>query len=159
MNELEALALALEVEKTELKFYIRLARKARDERARKMFLFLAREEAEHWDLFEEKFLEEVVEKCELPAVDREMLEKLIVQTDEENLSEVDAVRIGMEQEKLTWEFYEKAAKEAEHDSVRRLFEELARIEKAHYELLRAQYDAVMKTGIWMDYQDFSLEVD
>ncbi len=159
MNELEALALALEVEKTELKFYIRLARKARDERARKMFLFLAKEEAEHWDLFEEKFLEEVVEKCELPAVDREMLEKLIVQTDEENLSEVDAVRIGMEQEKLTWEFYEKAAKEAEHDSVRRLFEELARIEKAHYELLRAQYDAVMKTGIWMDYQDFSLEVD
>ncbi|MEO2151699.1 MAG: rubrerythrin, partial [Thermococcus sp.] len=33
------------------------------------------------------------------------------------------------------------------------------IEKAHYELLKAQYDAVMKTGIWMDYQDFSLEVD
>ncbi len=159
MNELEALALALEVEKTELKFYIRLARKARDERARKMFLFLAKEEAEHWDLFEEKFLDEVVEKCELPAVSREMLEKLIVRTDEENLSEVDAVRIGMEQEKLTWGFYEKAAKEAEHDSVRRLFEELARIEKAHYELLRAQYDAIMKTGIWMDYQDFSLEVD
>ncbi|WP_297465738.1 ferritin family protein [Thermococcus sp.] len=159
MNELEALALALEVEKTELKFYIRLARKARDERARKMFLFLASEEAEHWDLFEERFLEEVVEKCELPAVDREMLEKLIVQTDGENLSEVDAVKIGMEQEKLTWEFYEKAAKEAEHDSVRRLFEELAKIEKAHYELLKAQYDAIMKTGIWMDYQDFSLEVD
>ena len=159
MNELEALALALEVEKTELKFYIRLARKARDERARKMFLFLASEEAEHWDLFEERFLEEVVEKCELPAVDREMLEKLIVQTDGENLSEVDAVKIGMEQEKLTWEFYEKAAKEAEHDSVRRLFEELAKIEKAHYELLKAQYDAIMKTGIWMNYQDFSLEVD
>ncbi len=159
MNELEALALALEVEKTELKFYIRLARKARDERARKMFLFLAKEEAEHWDLFEEKFLEEVVEKCELPAVDREMLGKLIVQTDEGNLSEVDAVKIGMEQEKLTWEFYEKAAEEAEHDSVRRLFEELARIEKSHYELLKAQYDSVMKTGIWMDYQDFSLEVD
>ena len=159
MNELEALALALEVEKTELKFYIRLARKARDERARKMFLFLAKEEAEHWDLFEEKFLGEVVEKCGLPAVDKETLGKLIVQTDEENLSEVDAVKIGMEQEKLTWEFYEKAAKEAEHDSVRRLFEELARIEKSHYELLKAQYDSVMKTGIWMDYQDFSLEVD
>ncbi len=159
MNELEALALALEVEKTELKFYIRLARKARDEKARKMFLFLAKEEAEHWDLFEKRFLEDLVEKCELPAVNGETLKGLIVQTDEENLSEVDAVRIGMEQEKLTWEFYEKAAKEAEHDSVRRLFEELARIEKAHYELLRAQYDAVMKTGIWMDYQDFSLEVD
>jgi len=159
MNELEALALALEVEKTELKFYIRLARKARDEKARKMFLFLAKEEAEHWDLFEGKFLEEMVEKCELPAVDREMLGKLIVQADEENLSEVDAVRIGMEQEKLTWEFYENAAKEAEHDSVRRLFEELARIERSHYELLKAQYDAVMKTGIWMDYQDFSLEID
>ncbi|WP_297519996.1 ferritin family protein [Thermococcus sp.] len=159
MNELEALALALEVEKTELKFYIRLARKARDEKARKMFLFLAKEEAEHWDLFEKRFLEDLVEKCELPAVNGETLKGLIVQTDEENLSEVDAVRIGMEQEKLTWEFYEKAAKEAEHDSVRRLFEELARIEKSHYELLRAQYDAVMKTGIWMDYQDFSLEVD
>ena len=159
MNEVEALALALEVEKAELKFYIRLARKARDEKARKMFLFLAREEADHWDLFERRFIEDLVEKCELPAVDRELMKRLVVKVDEENLSEVDAVKIGMEQEKLTWEFYEEAAKEAEHDSVRRLFEELAKIEKSHYELLKAQYDAVMKTGIWMDYQDFSLEID
>ncbi|ASJ02895.1 rubrerythrin [Thermococcus profundus] len=158
MNELEALALALEVEKNELKFYLKLARKAKDERARKMFLFLANEEAEHWNLFEEKFVEELIEKCELPAVDRELAEKLVVE-EPETLSEVDAVKVGMEQEKLTWEFYEKAAREAEHESVRRIFEELAKVEKAHYELLKAQYDAVMKTGIWMDYQDFSLEVD
>lgn len=57
----------------------------------------------------------------------------------------------MEREKLTWSC-EKAAKEAGHESVRGIFEELAKIEKA-------QYDSVMKTGIWMDYQDFSLEVD
>jgi len=159
MNELEALALALEVEKAELNFYIRLARKASDERAKRMFLFLAKEEAEHWSIFEEKFVEKLIEECELPAVDRTLLEKLLVSVDEKDLSEVDAVRIGMEQEKLTWEFYEKAAKEAEHDSVRRVFEELAKVEKSHYELLKAQYDSVMKTGIWMDYQDFSLEVD
>ncbi|WP_297504898.1 ferritin family protein [Thermococcus sp.] len=159
MNELEALALALEVEKAELNFYIRLARKASDERAKRMFLFLAREEAEHWSIFEEKFVEKLIEKCELPAVEGAMLGKLLVSVDEKDLSEVDAVRIGMEQEKLTWEFYEKAAKEAKHDSVRRVFEELAKVEKSHYELLKAQYDSVMKTGIWMDYQDFSLEVD
>ena len=159
MNELEALALALEVEKAELNFYIRLARKASDERAKRMFLFLAKEEAEHWSIFEEKFVEKLIEECELPAVDRTLLEKLLVSVDEKDLSEVDAVRIGMEQEKLTWEFYEKAAKAAEHDSVRRVFEELAKVEKSHYELLKAQYDSVMKTGIWMDYQDFSLEVD
>jgi len=159
MNELEALALALEVEKAELNFYIRLARKAGNERARKMFLFLAGEEAEHWSIFEENFVRKLVEECELPAVDKEVLEKLLVSAEEENLSEVDAVRIGMEQEKLTWEFYEKAAEEAEHEAVRRVFEELAKVEKAHYELLKAQYDSLMKTGIWMDYQDFSLEVD
>ena len=159
MDELEALALALEVEKAEMKFYLNLARKTKDEKARKMFLFLAREEADHWEQFEEKFVEKLIEKCELPAVNRELLESLLVKADERNLSEVDAVRIGMEQEKLTWEFYEKAAREAEHDDVKRVFEELAKIEKAHYELLKAQYDSVMKTGIWMDYQDFSLEID
>ncbi|NJE10513.1 ferritin family protein [Thermococcus sp. MAR1] len=158
MNELEALALALEVEKAELKFYLNLAKKTKDEKAKKMFLFLAGEEAEHWEVFEEKFLESVVEKCQLPAINEELLEKLLVKA--ENIdSEVDAVKIGMEQEKLTWEFYEKAAREAEHEAVRRIFEELAKVEKAHYELLKAQYDSVMKTGIWMDYQDFSLEVD
>ncbi|WP_456422643.1 ferritin family protein [Thermococcus sp.] len=158
MNELEALALALEVEKEELKFYLNLARKTKDEKARKMFLFLAKEEAEHWDQFEKLFLERVAEECQLPAINEELLEKLLVKA--ENIdSEVDAVKIGMEQEKLTWEFYEKAAREAEHENVRRVFEELAKIEKAHYELLKAQYDSVMKTGIWMDYQDFSLEVD
>ncbi|WP_010477711.1 ferritin family protein [Thermococcus zilligii] len=159
MNELEALALALEVEKAELRFYIELAKKAKDERAKKMFLFLAGEEAGHWAIFEEKFLEALVEKCELPTVDRGLLEKLVVRVDEENPGEVEAVKIGMEQEKLTWEFYERAAEEAEHESVRKIFEMLAKVEKAHYELLKAQYDSVMKTGIWMDYQDFSLEVD
>ncbi|NJE41914.1 ferritin family protein [Thermococcus sp. GR6] len=159
MKEIETLALALEVEKTELKFYLELAKKAKDDRARRMFLFLAHEEAGHWSLFEEKFVEALIEKCELPSVDRKTLEKLLVNVDEKNLSEVDAVRIGMEQEKLTWEFYERAAKEAEHEGVRRIFEELAKVEKSHYELLKAQYDSVMKTGIWMDYLDFSLEVD
>ncbi|MDV3103466.1 ferritin family protein [Thermococcus waiotapuensis] len=159
MNELEALALALEVEKAELRFYIELAKKAKDERAKKMFLFLAGEEAGHWAIFEEKFLEALVKKCELPTVDRGLLEKLVVRVDEENPGEVDAVKIGMEQEKLTWEFYERAAEEAEHESVKKIFEELAKVENAHYELLKAQYDSVMKTGIWMDYQDFSLEVD
>ncbi len=77
MNELEALALALEVEKAELNFYIKLAKRAKDERARKMFLFLAGQEAEHWDIFEEKFVEKLVEECELPAVDKAMLEKLV----------------------------------------------------------------------------------
>jgi len=159
MDELEALGLALEVEKAELKFYLKLAKKASNERAKRMFLFLGGQEAGHWELLEEKFLGVVIEKCELPAVDRKTLEKLLVSVNEKNLSEVDAVRIGMEQEKLTWEFYEKAAKTAEHDSVRGVFEELAAVEKGHYELLRAQYDSIMKTGIWMDYQDFSLEVD
>ncbi len=158
MNELEALALALEIEKVELKFYLGLARKAKDERAKKMFLFLAEEEAEHWKAFEGRFVEELIERCELPAVDRELLEKLTPKYEGE-LSEVDAVRIGMEQEKLTWGFYEEAAKNAEHGDVKRVFEELAGVEKGHYELLRAQYDSIMKTGIWMDYQDFSLEVD
>ncbi len=158
MDELEALALALEVEKAEMRFYLDLARKTKDEKAKKMFLFLAKEEADHWEQFEERFLERVAEECKLPAISEELLEKLLVKA-EEIESEVDAVRIGMEQEKLTWEFYERAAKEARHGSVRRLFEELAKIEKAHYELLKAQYDSVMKTGIWMDYQDFSLEAD
>ncbi|NJE85906.1 rubrerythrin [Thermococcus sp. CX2] len=158
MDELEALALALEVEKVELEFYLEMARNAKEERARKMFLFLAGEEAGHWDIFEEKFAEKLVEKCKLPAVDKDTLEKLTPKYEGE-LSEVKAVEIGMEQEKLTWEFYEKAAEEAKDENVRRIFRELAKVEKAHYELLKAQYDAVMKTGIWMDYQDFSLEVD
>ncbi|WP_456451129.1 hypothetical protein [Palaeococcus sp. (in: euryarchaeotes)] len=37
----------------------------------------------------------------------------------------------MEQEKRTWAFYEKAAEEAEDESVKRVFREFARVEKAH----------------------------
>ncbi|KUK00112.1 MAG: hypothetical protein PWP49_1777 [Thermococcaceae archaeon] len=158
MKEINALALALEVEKAELRFYIEMAKRAKDERAKKMFLFLAGEEAEHWDVFEKKFVEKLLQKPEMPQVDEELLEKLTPKYEGE-LSEVKAVELGMEQEKLTWEFYEKAAEEAEDENVRKIFNELAKVEKAHYELLKAQYDSVTKTGIWMDYQDFSLEVD
>lgn len=65
----------------------------------------------------------------------------------------------MEQEKFIWEFYEKVVKEVEYESVRRFFEELVKVEKGYYEFLKVQYDFVMQMGIWMDYQDFSFEVD
>ncbi len=157
-DELEALTLALEVEKAEMKFYLEMARKAKEERASRMFLFLASEEAEHWDIFEDNLIKKLVEKCKLPSFDKEYLKKLTPVYGGQ-LSEVKAVELGMEQEKRTWEFYEKAAREARDEDVGKVFHELAEVEKAHYELLRAQYDSIMKTGIWMDYQDFSLEID
>ncbi len=158
INELQALASALEIEKAELRFYIQMATKAKNEKAKNMFLFLAREEAEHWDLFESNLIRKIAETGKIPVAIREIVEELTPEY-EGTLSEIKAVELGMQQEKVTWEFYEKAAEEAEDKKVRELFRRLAKIEEAHYELLKAQYDSVMKTGIWMDYQDFSLEVD
>ena len=65
----------------------------------------------------------------------------------------------MEQEKLTWKFYEKAAEEVEDENIKKLFNELAKIEKTHYELLKVQYHSVMNTGMWIDRKDFNLEGD
>jgi len=48
----------------------------------------------------------------------------------------------MEQEKLTWKFYEKAAEEVEDENIKKLFNELAKIEKTHYELLKVQYHSL-----------------
>jgi len=158
MKELEVLATALEVEKAELRFYIEAAKKTRDERAKKMFLFLANEEAGHWDEFEKKLMEKVAEFGKKPEINKEIVEKLTPKFEGE-IDEIKAVEIGMQQEKLTWEFYEKASKDVEDEKVKRIFRELAKVEEAHYNLLKAQYDSVSKTGIWMDYQDFSLEVD
>ncbi|HII61893.1 ferritin-like domain-containing protein [Pyrococcus horikoshii] len=158
MKVVDALALALEVEKTELKFYLEMARIAKEEKARKMFLFLASEEAEHWRIFEEKLINELLKSCERPRIDEEIVKKLTPKVEGE-LSEIKAVEIGMEQEKATWEFYEKLAEEIRDEDVRKTLRELAKVEESHYELLKAQYDSVAKTGIWMDYQDFSLEVD
>jgi len=53
----------------------------------------------------------------------------------------------MQQEKPTWEFYEKTAEEIEDKTIKKIFEELANTEKPHYKLLKAQYNSVMKTGI------------
>lgn len=158
MKELEVLATALEVEKVELRFYIEAAKKTRDERAKKMFLFLANEEAGHWDEFGKKLIEKVAESGKKPEINKEIVEKLTPEFEDE-LSEIKAVEIGMQQERLTWEFYEKASKEVEDENIKEIFRELAKVEEAHYNLLKAQYDSISKTGIWMDYQDFNLEVD
>ncbi|CAB49843.1 ferritin family protein [Pyrococcus abyssi] len=158
MRVVDALALALEVEKAELKFYLEMAKIAREEKARKMFLFLANEELEHWKIFEEKLIEALLRHCEKPNIDEEALEKLTPKMEGE-VSEIKAVEVGMMQEKKTWEFYEKLAEEVEDEEVKKTLKELAKVEEGHYELLKAQYDSVAKTGIWMDYQDFSLEVD
>ncbi len=101
MDELEALALT--VEKGEMKFfYLEMASKAKEERARRMFLFLAGEDAEHWGQFEETFLERAAEECKLPALSEEFLK-----------SEVKTVELGMEQEKLTWGFMRKLPRSLE----------------------------------------------
>lgn len=73
MNEFEVLVLVFEVEKNEFKFYLKFVRKIIDERVRKMFFFLVKEEVEYWDFFEEKFVERFIEKCEFFFVDKEFV--------------------------------------------------------------------------------------
>jgi len=156
MDELEALALALEVEKAKLRLYLRLARRTKDEGALKTFLFLAREETQHWEEAERRLLERVAREGRVPdEVDVGNLVPEVATVE----SRVEAIKLALRLEKLSWEFYERAAREADSASLGELFRELAREEKSHYELLKALYDSVMKTGIWMGHRDFSLEVD
>lgn len=67
--------------------------------------------------------------------------------------EIDAIKIGIDMEKKSIEFYKNWAK----GNLKSLFNELIEFEKEHLELLQAELDYVQKTGFWFDYFESSLE--
>ncbi len=147
------------------KFFNSAADVTQHESGKKMFRFLADEEAKHMEIFGnlftkilgnedwKKFISPHELQGEAPLMTK-LKERL---KNGKRPGEVEALSIGMELEMSAIQNFEKAALESDDGTAKKIFRDITEEEKFHYDLLQAQYDSVMHTGNWLGSAEFRMD--
>ncbi len=147
-DELKAVKLAIQNEHKVRDFYLEHAKELTDELAKKTFIFLADEELKHVEAITE-FMKSIHEG-EVPEIEGGTEDEAIERSKEffslsvkeyalkaeATKKEISVYELGLEMELKGYNFYKKAAAEAEHKNVKALFEFLTKEEDAHYHLIQ-----------------------
>jgi rubrerythrin len=146
---LTALQMAIQTEIDGVNFYQKFAAQTQDSGARAMFERLAQDEAIHLELLQNTraMLEESGEWAEYkgvmldefeaaPIFSRERVEQNVV----EYTSDLSALRVGYLIEKDAMDFYAHAAEQIGDPNGRRMFADLAKMERGHLNLLEGEYN-------------------
>jgi rubrerythrin len=161
---MEAIKTALEAEKEGLTMFLKLAKDTESITGKNMFITLALDEVGHIKHLE-NMASELEEQGALVgdlfaggqhvSINKEDIKKTI--TDTSKAGDLDAIELGIKQEKLAIEFYSKCADEAQSDIERRIYEHLTAEEKTHLLILEAEKDSIKGSGYWVDFREFSPE--
>ena len=146
----DALRVAIETERSGLRFYTRAARITRDAAGRRVFESLAAEEREHLGTLERRYAQLVAEDPELEARPQFLFFKgaaggLFAEGLEELREGVDseqALRIGIACERGSHRFFQRYGERFEDSEGKRIFLEFADEERAHLELLQNELRAL-----------------
>lgn len=166
-SHVEALQVALDTEKKGFRFYKIAAKSSKDPKGREVFEHLAADEVEHmgviatlyesltndepWMTYEEaveKFGVTPKEKIIFPDVPDEV---------QEDFDDLKALEEALEFEKKAVQFYTKQAENSESEKARAFYQSLIQIEEGHVEIIQAELDSLMGAGIWLGFQEISLE--
>ncbi|UCG39414.1 MAG: ferritin family protein [bacterium] len=163
----EALQIALDTEKKGYRFYKIAAMSSKDPKGREVFEHLAKDEIEHmgvfatlyesltndepWMTYEEaaaRFGETPREEIIFPEVPEEP---------QEDFDDLKALEEALEFEKKAVRFYTERAAQAEDGKAEAFYRKLVEIEESHVMIIQAEIDSLSGTGIWLGYQEISLE--
>lgn len=161
--------------KTEIKgyaFYNAASMVASSERGKNVFSHLAKEELDHiraisaiaesvksgggWIGFEAALKRAVSTGEGLPIFqgENELISRL-----KENPSDINAVKIAIENEDNAVDFYSKLLGAASSPEEKVVLTELLEMEKGHLKILRWELESLTKTGFWADTMEFSVEME
>ncbi|PLX84835.1 MAG: ferritin [Desulfuromonas sp.] len=143
----EALKLAIETEKNVMDFYKRAAEITRDERGKKVFTQLAKEEQEHaghfFPLYQGADLGSFEDfMATAPQLDSAMLVELEKSLDE-NVQERKAMEIALREEEELEKNLRLTASKIADTAVRAVFEKMAEETRQHYQIIESEYARLM----------------
>ncbi len=164
-KELLAIKYAMNMEKRGKKFYEDAAASVKSKSAEKIFKWLSEMENEHLKILEAQY--NALSKGETPPEIPQRKEDMpdlyeerkkqegVKLGDEDILSDMSVLRMAFLIEQDFANFYKNAAKKAEDPKERKVLESLALWEEGHRDLLREEYDALLKES-WFerDFQPF-----
>ncbi len=134
------LAIRAEIDAAEI--YRKLLDGVKNEILKQKLVFLAGEEDRHKAILERVFHDHFPErKLVVPAASARPKKKIDLA---DSAAVLDLFRLAMQKEKEAEEFYRSGKAGAEDAQSKRIFEYLARVERSHYHILRAEIDILEK---------------
>ena len=169
-EHLDILRNAIKMEEDGKRFFSEMAERARHPNARDMYASLVKQEQRHIEVLTEQLVRlEAGREWVAPSSVRSgsaAVPKVSVFAKEERggltvdpgVGELDVIRLGMEIEKRSIEYYRRAGAEVSGAKARQVFNWLIGEEAGHLAILQAEYDNRSRSGFYFDSPEFSLEV-
>lgn len=142
----EAVRRSMQTEKNAMDFYTRVAAACKNERARKVFETLAKEEKEHAHWFYDVYPGDDVDFEQFIATEADQGSDWLSDLDKAKIGELNekkALELAMDKEQKLEESLRAMAAKIEDPEVRKVFEENARSTHNHYVLIESEYAHVM----------------
>jgi len=143
-------------------FYLELAEKCASETGRQLFASFAEDEKRHLRIIKDIVKGMGVDFHSFP-MPRDTIRTLFSEAAdksqeyiESTRDERDAIAVAMDMETRSFELYTGAARDAEEDSIRALFERLASEENQHYEMLENTLEYLNSNEAWFLWKDGGL---
>ena len=161
---MEAIKIAMDAEKEGLTMFLKLAKDTESNTGKNMFITLAQDEVAHIGNLEQMATElreqgtlmgDYFTGTSRDPLNKEELKKTI--TDSSRAEDVEAIDLGIKQEKHAIEHYTKCAGEAQTDIERKIYEHLISEEETHLLILEAEKDSIKGSGHWVDFREFTPE--
>lgn len=161
MSLSNAVEIAIRMEKDAMKFYAEATGKTSHPLGKKIFEGFIEDEKRHLRMLDGIIKNLDIElkvvhpdkdiKTIFTELKDQMMQRVSVTTDE-----MEAVKIALDFEKEGYDFYQKAALEAENNKEKMLFEVLATEEKRHYTLLENTFRYLQDTGDWFMWDEHGI---
>ncbi len=155
---MDALELAMKMEKDAITFYSEAAQKTKYPVGKKMFDTITEDEKRHLEMISQiikglnvthkdvspmKSVKTVFEKMK-----NEMMKKV-----EASANELEAFKVAMKMEQEGMDFYKKALAGAKKEKEKALFERLIKEEQQHYAIFANTYQFLADTGNWFLWEE------
>lgn len=158
---MNAIEIAIKMEKDAIDFYTEAAEKAQHPVGKKMFMSITEDEKRHLEVLSKIFkdigitIEEVSPMRNMQTIFKSMKEAMMKRV-EATQDELDAFKIAMQMEKEGVEFYKRASSEAQTEKEKALFERLVKEEQQHYDIFANTYFFLSDTGSWFMWEEHSI---
>jgi len=152
-EDIKAVKVAMEAENKAVQSYSKAAKKTRNPKGREMFQQLSEFEMNHFQKLKD-LLKSLQEKGEWILYEGTPLKKRAVSLKTEKpkgqdqLTDMDALKIAIREEKKAQAYYRSMAELTEDPRGRDMYKRLASEEALHEKLLNDQYYSLHNTGLW-----------
>jgi rubrerythrin len=158
---MNAIEIAIKMEKDSIKFYSEASEKAKNLVGKKMFLSIAEDEKRHLEMLSQLFKEMNVTIKDVNPINNmrtvfETLKDKMQERIKATSDELGAFSIAMHMEKEGIEFYKKAGSEAKTEKEKALFERLVKEEQQHYDIFSNTYNFLTDTGNWFMWEEHTI---